>query len=258
MKHPKVSVVIPAYNHEKYVGEAIQSVLDQTFQDFELIIINDGSTNNTEAEILKFKDDRIRYYSQEKRGLSATLNRGIELAKGEYFNFLPSDDAFLPEKLATQLKAFEESRDIGIVFSYQIVIDGEGREVKDDPIADWFTVPFETKEEIFPALFERDFLSAPTALIKMECFKRVGHFDESLKTAQDYDMWMRILKYYDLRLIKRPLLNYRWHGTNLTYQATPETELERAKVLLKAYKNLAIEDIFPTLRQRNDTSAYAE
>ena len=258
MKNPKVSVVIPAYNHEKYVGEAIQSVLDQTFQDFELIIINDGSTDNTEAEILKFKDDRIRYYTQENRGLSPTLNRGIELAQGEFFNFLPSDDVFLPEKLATQLKAFEEPKEIGVVFSYHLVVDGEGKEVKDDPIVDWFTVPFETKEEIFPALFERDFLSAPTALVKMECFKKVGLFDESLKTAQDYDMWMRILKYYELRLIKRPLLRLRWHGANLTYRPTPETETERAKVLLKAYKNLNIEDIFPSLHQRKDAFPYAQ
>jgi glycosyltransferase involved in cell wall biosynthesis len=258
MNNPKLSVVIPAYNHEKYVGEAIQSVLDQTFQDFELIIINDGSRDNTETEVLKFKDERIRYFSQENRGLSAALNRGIELSRGEYFNFLPSDDAFLPEKLEVQLDTFEESEDIGVVFSYPLIVDGEGKEVKDDPIVDWFTVPFETKEQIFPALFERDFLSAPSALMRMECFQRVGFFDESLKTAQDYDMWMRILKYYDLKLIKRPLLKYRWHGANLTYQATSKTELERAKVLLKAYKNLSIEDIFPTLRHRKDAFAYAE
>jgi len=258
MKNPKASVIIPAYNHEKYIGEAIQSVLDQTFEDFELIIINDGSSDNTEAEILKFRDERIRYYSQENRGLSATLNRGLELARGKYFNFLPSDDAFFPEKLETQLKNFEEDPGLGLVFAYPQLVDAEGREIKDDPAAQWAIVPYETKEEIFPALFERDFLSAPSALIKMECFRRAGHFDESLKTAQDYDMWMRILRYNDLRLIKKPLLKYRWHGENSTYQATPETELERTKVLLKAYKDLAIEDIFPSLRHRKDTLAYAE
>jgi len=258
MKNPKVSIIIPAYNHEKYVGEAIQSVLTQTFEDFELIIINDGSTDNTEAEILKFKDDRIQYYFQPNRGLSATLNRGVGLARGEFFNFLPSDDMFLPEKLAVQLKAFEESADIGVVFSYHLVVDGEGKEVKDDPIVDWFTVPFKTREEIFPALFERNFLSVPTALIKMECFKKVGLFDESLKIAQDYDLWMRILRYYDLRLIKRILLKLRWHGANLTYRTTAETELERAKVLLKAYGSLTVEDIFPSLRHRKDALAYAE
>ncbi len=247
MKYPKVSVVIPAYNHEKYVGEAIQSVLDQTFQDFELIIINDGSTDNTEAEILKFKDERIRYYSQGNRGLSATLNRGIELARGEYFNFLPSDDAFFPEKLEIQLKIFEEDPALGLVFAYPQLIDAEGREIKDDLVAQWAIVPYETKEEIFPALFERNFLSAPTALIKMDCFRRVGVFDESLKYAQDYDMWMKVLKYYECRLMKQPLVRYRWHGENLTWAPTLETERERAKLLLNAYLSLSIKEIFPSL-----------
>jgi glycosyltransferase involved in cell wall biosynthesis len=258
MKNPKVSVVIPAYNHEKYVGEAIQSVLDQTFQDFELIIINDGSTDNTEAEILKFKDERIWYYSQKNQGLSATLNRGIELARGEYFNFFPSDDAFYPEKFEIQLKSFEGDTGLGLVFAYPQLVDAKGREIKEDPAAQWAIVPYETKEEIFPALFERNFLSAPTALIKMDCFKKVGIFDESLKYAQDYDMWMRVLKYFDIRLLKQPLVKYRWHGENLTYQATPQTELERAKVLLKAYKNLAIEEIFPHLYNRKEIVAYQE
>ncbi len=138
------------------------------------------------------------------------------------------------------------------------MVDAQGKEIKDDPAALWPFVPYETKEEIFPALFERDFLSAPSALIRMDCFRRVGLFDTSLKTAQDYDIWMRILKYYDLMLIKRALLKYRWHGANLTYQATPATEQERGEVLLKAYKNLTIEDIFPSLRQKRDVMAYGE
>jgi glycosyltransferase involved in cell wall biosynthesis/GT2 family glycosyltransferase len=257
MKNPKVSVVIPAYNHEKYVGEAIQSVLDQTFQDLELIIINDGSTDNTETEILKFKDERIRYFSQENRGLSATLNRGIKLARGEFFNFLPSDDAFLREKLEIQLKVFKGNLDLGVVFAFPQLIDAQGKEIYNDPAALWPIVPHETKEEIFPALFERNFLSAPTALIRMDCLKKVGGFDESLKYAQDYDLWLRILKYYDARLLKQPLTRYRWHGKNLTFQSTPETESERAKILLKAFKDLSIEEIFLSLRKEQDQSAYA-
>ena len=258
MENPRVSVVIPAYNHERYVGEAIQSVLNQTFQDFELIIINDGSTDRTEEEILKFHDPRIRYYSQENRGLSATLNRGIELARGEFFTFLPSDDMMLPEKLQIQTKVLEESKDLGLVFSYPIIIDAQGKEIIDDPIVDWFKTPFDKKEEIFPALFERNFLCAPTVLIRKECFKKVGFFDESLKTAQDYDMWMRILKYYDLKIIKLPLLKLRWHGGNLTYRPTEETEMERAKVILNAFKNLKIEEISPGLLISGDKENYAE
>ncbi len=256
MGNPKVSIVIPAYNHEKFVGEAIQSVLDQTFPDFELIIINDGSTDNTEAEILKFRDERIRYYSHENRGLSATLNRGIELARGEYFNFLPSDDAFFPEKLEVQIKVFEECDQLGVVFSYPQLVDADGREIKDDPAALWPIVPYETKEEIFPALFERNFLSAPTALIRMDAFKKVGPFDESLKYAQDYDLWMRILKYYDARLIKQSLVKYRWHGENLTFRPTPETEIERERALLKACMNLSIEEIYPNLLKNYEGKNY--
>jgi len=163
----------------------------------------------------------------------------------------------LPEKLEIQLKVMEESKEIGLVFSYPIIIDGEGKEVIDDPIVDWFKTPFEKKEEIFPALFERNFLCAPTALIRMECFKKVGFFDEFLKTAQDYDMWMRILKYYDLKIVKTPLLKLRWHGGNLTYRATDETEMERAKILMKAYKNLSIEEIFPNLK-KGDGADYGQ
>jgi glycosyltransferase involved in cell wall biosynthesis len=252
MKKPNVSVLIPAYNHERYVGEAIQSVLDQTYQEFELIIINDGSTDSTETEILKFKDDRIHYYSQENQGLSATLNRGIELARGEYFNFLPSDDAFFPEKLEVQLKVFEETPGLGVVFSYPRLVDADGREIKDDPAAQWPIVPYETKEEIFPALFERNFLSAPTALIRMDCFKKVGLFDESLKYAQDYDLWMRILKYYDTRLLRQPLVKYRWHGKNLTRIPTQATEQERARLLMRANQALSLKEIFPSMMSLNE------
>ena len=186
-------------------------------------------------------------FSQENRGLSATLNRGIELARGEYFNFLPSDDAFYPEKFEIQLKSFEGDTGLGLVFAYPQLVDVKGREITDDPAAQWAIVPYEKKEEIFPALFERNFLSAPTALIKMDCFKKVGFFDESLRYAQDYDMWMRVLKYFDVRLLKQPLVKYRWHGENLTWAPTLETQRERAKLLLKAYRGLSIKEIFPSL-----------
>jgi glycosyltransferase involved in cell wall biosynthesis len=249
MGNPKVSIVIPAYNHERYVGEAIRSVLDQTFQDFELIIINDGSTDNTEAEILKFKDDRIRYSSQGNRGLSATLNRGIDLARGEYFGLLPSDDLYIREKVETQVKAFQERGNaLGILFSRQIIIDAQGNDLLEGPIIDWFNVPYKNKEEIFPALFEKNFLAAPTMMCKKECFDKVGGFDESIYYCQDYDMWLRMMKYYDVRVLDQALIKYRWHGENLTYAKSERADFERAVLLLRAVKNLDISDIFPRLK----------
>ena len=261
MSIPRVSIVIPAYNHERYVGEAIQSVLDQTFQDFELIIINDGSTDNTEGEILRFKDKRIRYYSQENRGLSATLNRGIELARGDYFSFLPSDDLYNRGKVEIQVNEFQASGDdLGILFSRQTIIDAQGKELSEDPIVNWFNVPYRNKEEIFPVLFEKNFLAAPTMMCKKECFDKVGGFNESIYYCQDYDMWLRILKFYDIHVLDHTLIKYRWHGGNLTYVKSERADFERAVILIKAIKNLNISDIFPHLKglkKSNHGSLYA-
>ncbi|HEV8716123.1 MAG TPA: glycosyltransferase [Candidatus Binatia bacterium] len=244
---PLVSIVVPAYNHAAYLPETIESVLRQTYQNWELIVIDDGSTDATPEIIRRYSDARMRVYRQENRGLSATLNRGIELARGRYFAFLPSDDLYEPDKLAVQVPVLEENPAVGVVFSWQTVIDAAGNPSTEQQVREWCTVPFETKEEIFPALFERDFLSTPTHLLRRECFARVGRFDESLVTAQDYDLWLRVLRYYEVRLLKRPLVRMRWHGQNQTRVATAQTELERATVLLKAFRTLAIEEIFPSL-----------
>lgn len=248
---PLVSIVIPAYNHAAYVAETIDSVLRQTYPNWELIIIDDGSTDDTSAIIRRYVDPRIRAFPQRNSGLSATLNRGVSLARGKYFAFLPSDDVYEPEKLAVQVAALEAHPAVGIVFSRQTVIDAQGQPSADQQVQDWFAVPFQTKEEIFPALFERDFLSTPTHLLRMECFARVGRFDESLVTAQDYDLWLRILKYYDIKLLPQSLVRMRWHGGNQTHVATSQTEQERATVLLKAFRSLALDDIFPSLRGKS-------
>lgn len=261
MRVPRVSIVLPAYNHEAYVADAILSVLNQTFSDFELIIINDGSTDHTEREIHRFDDPRIRSFRQENRGLSATLNRGLSLAMGEFFGFLPSDDLYEPEKLALQVAILDGDPEVGLVFGYQNLIDATGAPLTDDHLEAWFRVPYETKEEIFPALFERNFLAAPSVLMRKACVDRVGGFDESLSIAQDYDLWLRALKHYGVRLLKDPVIRYRWHGGNLTFRPSERTEAERAIVLLRAYRDLRIEDIFPSLRtvgSSDRSSRYAD
>lgn len=244
---PVVSIVIPAYNHAAYLAETIESVFRQTYRQWELIVIDDGSTDETPAIIQRYRDPRIRTFRHDNRGLSATLNRGVSLARGRYFAFLPSDDVYEPDKLTVQVEVLEKNPTVGIVFSRQTVIDAQGEPTAEKQVQSWFEVSFTTKEEIFPALFERDFLSTPTHLLRMECFARVGLFDESLVTTQDYDLWVRILRYYDIRLLSQSLVRMRWHEHNQTRHVTPQTEQERATVLLKAFRALSIEEIFPSL-----------
>ncbi len=250
---PLVTIVIPSYNHAHYVAQAVESLFQQTFRDFEVIIIDDGSTDGS-PEVISSALERnpgvtVHFHVQKNRGLSATLNRGIELAGGEFFCFLPSDDMYQPEKLEHQVKAFREGgSDLGIVFTRQMVVDDEGNEVTDSPILNWFDVPFRTKEEIFPALFERNFLPAPSVMCRMSYFDRVGTFDESINYCQDYDMWLRMLKFGDIGLVDKRLIKYRWHGRNLTYTKSERADFERAVVLLKATRNLSITDVFPRLK----------
>ncbi len=130
-KSPKTSVVIPTYNRAKLLPHSIESVLSQTFQDFELIIVDDGSIDKTEKVVKKFqkKDKRIFYYFQENKGPATTRNVGIKKAKGEYIAFLDSDDMWLSKKLEKQIRIFENSNnnELGCVFSYGII-----RDIKND------------------------------------------------------------------------------------------------------------------------------
>ena len=123
MNPPKISVVIPAYNHEKYVEEAICSVLDQSVRDFELIIVNDGSPDHSEEVILGIRDERIRYFSQSNQGAHKAINRGIGLARGEFVSILNSDDAYHPERLGECLGILEDAS-VHAVFSHAEFVDG--------------------------------------------------------------------------------------------------------------------------------------
>ena len=105
---PKVSIIIPAYNHKEYIGETIQSVLNQTFENFELIIVDDGSTDGTTEEIKKYKDKRIASLWQKNSGPSAAINKGLKVARGKFWGFLPSDDVYEPEKLDQQVGLLEK------------------------------------------------------------------------------------------------------------------------------------------------------
>ena len=125
-----ISVIIPAYNHAKYLSEAIQSVLNQTYQNFEILIVDDGSTDNTRQVVQNYTDQRIKYIYQENRGLAASRNAGLRVTQGEYVAFLDADDIFLPHKLEVQLDWFEAHPSCGMVFSGFYFMNDRGEPIK--------------------------------------------------------------------------------------------------------------------------------
>ncbi len=197
-KLPLVSVIIPTYNRGWVVKEAIDSVLDQEFSDFELIVVDDGSSDNT-REILGGYGDRITVLRQPNRGVSAARNRGINEAAGQLIAFLDSDDLWLPGKLATQVKFFEENAD-AVVHQTQEIWVRNGVRVN----------PKKRHHKFSGMIFERSLalcLVSPSAvMIKKNLFDDVGLFDENLPACEDYDLWLRISSRYPVHLTDTPLI----------------------------------------------------
>ncbi|MDL1959630.1 MAG: glycosyltransferase [Deltaproteobacteria bacterium] len=245
---PEVSVIIPAYNHVHYVRQAIESITNQTFSHWELIIIDDGSVDGTENIVDKYSDQlNIQVLHQENQGLSSSLNRGLDLAQGRYFGFLPSDDLFYPKKLDIQVRWLEAKPDIAALAGHQTLIDHDGQLLTDHHVQNWFDVSPKGTGDFLLSLLERNFISAPSVLLRTEILRDLGGFDPDCIFMQDYDLWFRLLKNYEMKVLPEPVIYYRWHGGNLTYKATPATEAERARVLRKAAELLEPEEIFPVL-----------
>lgn len=211
---PLVTVIIPTYNHSQFVGQAINSVLEQTMDDLELIVVDDGSTDDTKNVVSAIDDPRIRYHHQENQGLASTRNTGLRLARGKYIGFLDADDYWLPGKLASQINLLEANTRLGLVYGGYYVVDENGtriatrrpRIVHNDTLAELILDNYVTG-------------SATTSVVRAEVFEQVGSFNQSLKACEDWDMWLRVAAVYSLGAVNDIVACIRVHGNNMTSNA---------------------------------------
>ncbi len=215
---PKVSTIIPTYNSSAFIERAVGSVLRQTFTDWELLIVDDGSTDDTVELVTKFikQDSRIKLFRtpQNSGGPALPKNIGIENARGEYVAFLDHDDEWLPEKLAKQLKVFEDSKDLrlGLVSCYVNVIDNKKNKIL------YKYNRFYIKDNLNKIINSNYVYSCSSVMTKLSILKIVGSFDTNLKISDDWDMWIRISKaQYSFGLSPEYLLNYFVHNKNVSY-----------------------------------------
>lgn len=229
---PAISIIIPTYNRANLIGKSINSVLNQTFKDFEIIIVDDGSTDNTENIVKNFDDRRIRYIKNKRnKGACAARNAGIKIAKGKYIAFQDSDDEWLPEKLEKQIKFFRTAKSkIGIVYTAYWQIKN-GNKI--------YMPPKRVKQRngnIYKELLKSSFIGNQTILLKKECFKKSGVFDENLPRLQDWDLVLRLAKYYDFKFIDDPLVLYHYNSDSIsTNYKMFSTAIER--MIIKHFKN---------------------
>lgn len=238
---PTVSIIIPAYNQSQYLGDAIRSALAQTWTDHEVVVVDDGSTDDTASVCRSFTDPRVRYVWQANRGLSAARNTGILHADGRFLSFLDSDDQFVPEKLELLLAAFDRDPGLGLVAGQAILIDQLGR-----PIGEVFDRGLPTD---LSDLLLGNPLHVGSVLLRREWQARVGPFDESLRSYEDWDLWLRLaLAGCRMGWVARPVSFYRFHQDQMTRIGAQMTAATFA-VLDKRFQDPAMPE---TWRVRHD------
>lgn len=228
---PKISVLMPVYNtEEKYLKESIESILNQTFTDFEFIIINDGSKNNTEQIILSYKDDRVKYIKNDKNlGIIETLNKGLSIANGEYIARMDSDDIALPERLEKQFNYMDKNINIGIL----------GTWFKRIPHNQIIQHPLDNDEIKFFLLYNFNVLGHPTIMIRTSIIQKYNlKYEEQNKHVEDYGLWLAMLNKTDFANIGEILVHYRWHSNNISKQHS-EVQIKNANRLkIEAQKDI--------------------
>ena len=220
-------MITAAYNHVQFVRQSVESVLNQTYRDFEHIVVDDGSSDGT-AEVLKTFGDRIKYIRQENRGTQAAINAGIRESTGEYIAILDSDDAWLPHKLERQLPVFEEFPKTTVVYSHAYAIDGNG-EMKEGDVLLGGPLNSETA---FDDLLRHNPIPVLTAVIKRGCLDELGGFTETLRALSDWDLWIRISTRRRFVFIPEPLALYRIHGNNTYIKLDERGQLIRERLLM--------------------------
>lgn len=210
MTDPQVSVLLPVYNGGRFLREAIDSILGQSYADFELIVVNDGSTDDTHDIVSSYADPRLRYIRQDNCGLSATLNKAIGLARGRYLARQDSDDLSYPERLKRQVEYLDAHPTCGLVGTWaEIWVEGERtsrahRHPADNPVLQ------------FLLLFNNPFVHS-SVMMRREAVQKVGPYlsDRSRKLPEDYELWSRIARHYELANIPELLHVYREVGGSI-------------------------------------------
>lgn len=211
---PKVSVIIPTYNYSRFIERAVNSVLSQSYQDYEIIIVDDASTDDTKDIVGKYNDSRIKYIQHNvNRGLSWTRNTGIKAAKGMYLAFLDSDDTWMPEKIEAQIEVFRNGQDnLGVVYTSMKIFDNTTSNTTSAPSPTY-------RGQILQRLLEANKLGggSSSVMIKKTCFDNAGLFDVSMRYGyEDWDMWIRIAEHYYFDFIDKELVILTTHAHNMS------------------------------------------
>lgn len=225
--HPKLSVIIASYNHQDYIAETLRSLEQQTFQDFEIIIVDDGSTDKT-VEVVKNTQSRSQIYTQENQGVVAARNRGIDLAKGKYICFVDSDDVVLPERFAKQVALLDGNNELGMVYADALIIDSKGNKIGKFsdvyPIVDGDAAQMLALHYCFTPMI--------TVMVRADVLRKTGPFERP-GPISDYMKWIEVAHISKVHYDPEPLGCWRRHQTSTSKQANKVKSYAKTRAALK-------------------------
>lgn len=244
---PKVTVIIATYNAIAYLPSTVDSVIQQTFTDFEVLIVDDGSTDETVEWVSKLVDPRVRLISQANQGVAVARNQGIMGAQGEYVAFLDADDLWEPTKLEKQVKCLEENPQVGLVNTSIVNIDEQGKPLGavNAPDVEGNVLKYIVEENLI--------LCGSAPMVRRSCLEAVQGFDQKLMSAEDWDLWIRLAARYDFAVVREPLVLYRQHLNSKSNNIERHLK-HRLKVIDKTFETVA-RNLQP-LKQRSVGRAY--
>jgi glycosyltransferase involved in cell wall biosynthesis len=251
---PVLSIVIPAFNVERFIIPSVVSALGQTYRDIEVIVVDDGSTDGTAEKISTIHDSRLKVIAQSNRGLSAARNAGICLAQGKYIGLLDGDDVWTSRKAAIHIALMERNPKIGISYSNLRYINERGQGTGEYLIS-------KVRIPTIKDFFARNLIIPSSAIIRKDCFVKAGLFDETLRSIEDYDMWLRILwkTDYEAHLIPMPLAEYRVRSNSLseefgTFLHNAHVAMEKFQCSIPVFsekdRNRALAEIYRTCSRK--------
>lgn len=219
MPTPTVSVVIPTRNRAHYLQECLGSVFAQTYTQYEILVVDDGSTDGTQSLLAPLEaQGAIRYFRREPAGVSAARNFGVQQSRGQYIAFLDSDDLFEPSKLQKQVSLFEANPHLGFVHCWFTKFNETGElGVRDTSVF---------RGQVYPSMLTEwsVLMAMPCLLVRRDVFLEVGGFDEHMRWAEDLDLWRRIARHYPLDLVPESLVRVRVHAASTSFDKTHSSQ----------------------------------
>lgn len=243
MSAPVISIVIPTYNRACYISEAIESVIKQNCQHVEILIIDDGSEDDTCEKVKTFPAERVRYICKEHSGAAASRNRGIRESRGEFILWLDSDDVLFPQTLSMYLKLIKEYPDVDVFYGNLLVTDEKLRVWGKIKYEDWYG----RNPELLSRMFFVNSIPNGGSIVRKKCFERIGMFDETFKRAHDYEFWTRLAPVAKFKKAEGWVLKWRWHSGNMSSGSVNIDQSYDIKVVKSMLERYTLRELFPKI-----------